>query len=144
VVIASEREEGAVCVLDPLRPTMLRAGAAAASVPAAGAVASAIPRRQPDGRSRGTGDVGAEGRLAVRSAVLLERSPDGKKAGVPLLMPRPDVLGRDGTFVGLRTYQSRVTFSRFLREHAQTEPEWELLAAKLTAHWRLGYNAAIE
>jgi hypothetical protein len=57
---------------------MLRAGAAAASVPAAGAVASAIPWRQPEGRSRGAGDVGAEGRLEVRSAVLLERSPDGK------------------------------------------------------------------
>ena len=33
--------------------------------------------------------------------------------------PAPDVLGRNGTFVGLRKYQSRVgTFNRFLREHA--------------------------
>ena len=30
------------------------------------------------------------------------------EAGVPLPMPRPDVLGRNGTFVGLRKYQSRV------------------------------------
>ena len=30
------------------------------------------------------------------------------EAGVPLPMPQPDVLGRNGTFVGLRKYQSRV------------------------------------
>ena len=42
------------------------------------------------------------------------------EAGVPLPMPQPDVLGRNGTFVGLRKYQSRVgTFNRFLREHAR-------------------------
>ena len=51
----------------------------------------------------------------------------------------PDVLGRNGTFAGLRKYQSRVgTFNRFLREHAQTEQERELLAAKLVGRWRSG------
>jgi Dyp-type peroxidase family len=61
------------------------------------------------------------------------------QAGEPLPMPRPDVLGRNGTFAGLRKYQSRVgTFNRFLREHAQTEPERELLAAKLIGRWRSG------
>src|ERR1700761_9267127 len=54
-------------------------------------------------------------------------------------MPSPDVLGRNGTFAGLRKYQSRVgTFNKFLREHAQTEPERELLAAKLVGRWRSG------
>jgi deferrochelatase/peroxidase EfeB len=54
-------------------------------------------------------------------------------------MPRPDVLGRNGTFVGLRKYQSLVgTFNRFLQEHAQTEQERELLAAKLVGRWRSG------
>ena len=44
------------------------------------------------------------------------------EAGVPLPAPQPDVLGRNGTFVGLRKYQSRVgTFNRFLRAHAETE-----------------------
>ena len=58
---------------------------------------------------------------------------------MPLPMPQPDVLGRNGTFVGLRKYQSRVgTFNRFLREHAQTEQERELLAAKLVGRWRSG------
>jgi Dyp-type peroxidase family len=61
------------------------------------------------------------------------------EAGVPLPMPQPDVLGRNGTFAGLRKYQSRVaTFNRFLREHAETEPERELLAAKPVGRWRSG------
>jgi len=61
------------------------------------------------------------------------------EAGVPLPMPRPDALGRNGTYAGLRKYQSRVaTFNRFLREHAETEPERELLAAKLVGRWRSG------
>ena len=39
------------------------------------------------------------------------------EAGVPLPMPQPDVLGRNGTYVGLRKYQSRVgAFNRFLRD----------------------------
>ncbi|MBV9359642.1 MAG: peroxidase [Chloroflexi bacterium] len=61
------------------------------------------------------------------------------EAGVPLLMPRPEVLGRNGTFVGLRKYRSRVgAFNRFLREHAPTQQEQELLAAKLVGRWRSG------
>jgi deferrochelatase/peroxidase EfeB len=61
------------------------------------------------------------------------------EAGVPLPMPRPDVLGRNGTFAGLRKYQSRAgTFNRFLREHARTGQERELLAAKLVGRWRSG------
>jgi Dyp-type peroxidase family len=61
------------------------------------------------------------------------------EAGVPLPMPRPDVLGRNGTFVGLRKYQSRVgAFNRFLRAHADTDEERELLAAKLVGRWRSG------
>ena len=61
------------------------------------------------------------------------------QAGVPLPMPRPDVLGRNGTYAGLRKYQSRVgTFNRFLREHAGTEQDREMLAAKLVGRWRSG------
>jgi Dyp-type peroxidase family len=61
------------------------------------------------------------------------------EAGVPLPMPQPDVLGRNGTFLGLRKYQSRVgTFNRFLQENAQTDSERELLAAKLVGRWRSG------
>ena len=61
------------------------------------------------------------------------------EAGVPLAMPQPDVLGRNGTYVGLRKYQSRVgAFNRFLRANSQTDEERELLAAKLVGRWRSG------
>ncbi len=61
------------------------------------------------------------------------------EAGVPLPAPQPDVLGRNGTFAGLRKYQSLVgTFNRFLQAHARTEHERELLAAKLIGRWRSG------
>jgi Dyp-type peroxidase family len=61
------------------------------------------------------------------------------EAGVPLLMPEPDVLGRNGTFVGVRKYQSRVgAFNRFLQANGQTGQERELLAAKLVGRWRSG------
>src|SRR5262245_44220338 len=61
------------------------------------------------------------------------------EAGVPLPMPQPDILGRNGTFVGFRKYQSRVgAFNRFLQANGNTEEERELLAAKLVGRWRSG------
>ena len=61
------------------------------------------------------------------------------EAGLPLPAPQPDVLGRNGTFVGLRKYQSLVgTFNRFLQAHARTDDERQLLAAKLVGRWRSG------
>ena len=61
------------------------------------------------------------------------------EAGVPLATLLPDVLGRNGTFIGVRKYQSRVgAFNRFLRDNGQTNEERELLAAKLVGRWRSG------
>jgi len=61
------------------------------------------------------------------------------EVGVPLPAPQPDVLGRNGTYVGLRKYQSRVgAFNRFLQANARTDDERELLAAKLVGRWRSG------
>ena len=61
------------------------------------------------------------------------------EAGIPLPMPQPDILGRNGTYVGFRKYQSRVgAFNRFLRANGSTEEERELLAAKLVGRWRSG------
>ena len=61
------------------------------------------------------------------------------ESGFPLPMPQPDILGRNGTFVGFRKYQSRVgAFNRFLRANGSTEEERELLAAKLVGRWRSG------
>ena len=45
----------------------------------------------------------------------------------------------NGTYVGLRKYQTRVgAFNRFLRANGRTEAERELLAAKLVGRWRSG------
>lgn len=61
------------------------------------------------------------------------------EAGVPLPAPRPDVLGRNGTYVGLRKYQARVgAFNRFLHANAESDDARELLAAKLVGRWRSG------
>jgi Dyp-type peroxidase family len=61
------------------------------------------------------------------------------EAGVPLAIQQPDILGRNGTYVGLRKYQSRIgAFNRFLRANASTEADQELLAAKLVGRWRSG------
>jgi Dyp-type peroxidase family len=61
------------------------------------------------------------------------------EAGFSLPMPQPEILGRNGTYVGFRKYQSRVgAFNRFLLAHGSTEAERELLAAKLVGRWRSG------
>jgi len=61
------------------------------------------------------------------------------EVGTPLPMPQPDILGRNGTFVGFRKYQSRVgAFNRFLHANGNTEEERELVAAKLVGRWRSG------
>jgi Dyp-type peroxidase family len=61
------------------------------------------------------------------------------EAGVPVPMPQPDTLGRNGTYVGFRKYQSRVgAFNRFLRASGSTGAERELVAAKLVGRWRSG------
>jgi Dyp-type peroxidase family len=74
---------------------------------------------------------------AIKAGELILGYPG--EAGVPLPAPQPEVLGRNGTYVGLRKYQTRVaTFNRFLQEHAATEDERELLAAKLVGRWRSG------
>ncbi|MCK8469057.1 peroxidase [Microbacterium sp. KSW4-16] len=61
------------------------------------------------------------------------------EAGIPLPMPQPDVLGRNGTFVAFRKYHTRAgSFNRFLRDNASDEESRELLAAKLVGRWRSG------
>jgi Dyp-type peroxidase family len=61
------------------------------------------------------------------------------EAGIQLPVPQPDVLGRNGTYVGLRKYQSRVgAFNRFLHANGSTNQERELIAAKLVGRWRSG------
>ena len=74
---------------------------------------------------------------AIRAGEFILGYPG--EAGVPLPAPQPDVLGRNGTYVGLRKYHTRLgAFNRFLQAHARTEHERELLAAKLVGRWRSG------
>ena len=59
--------------------------------------------------------------------------------GQPLAMPEPQVLGRNGSFVVMRKYQSRVgAFNAFLAAHGETPAEREHLAAKMFGRWRSG------
>ena len=61
------------------------------------------------------------------------------ESGVPLAMPSPPELGRNGSFVVLRKYRAdAAAFNRFLRDNAGTPDEQELLAAKLVGRWRSG------
>ncbi|MBV9356785.1 MAG: peroxidase [Chloroflexi bacterium] len=61
------------------------------------------------------------------------------ETGVPLAMPTPDVLGRNGSYIGLRKVHTRVAaFRRFLRANAAAVGGEELLAAKLVGRWRSG------
>jgi Dyp-type peroxidase family len=59
-------------------------------------------------------------------------------------MPRPDVLGRNGTYVVFRKLHQRVAaFRRYLKENAKSPDEEELLAAKMMGRWRSGAPLAM-
>mgnify|MGYP006968051584 FL=1 len=64
---------------------------------------------------------------------------ENSETGQPLGVPQPPELGRNGTYVVLRKYNSRVgAFNDFLREHAESEEAQHLLAAKMVGRWRSG------
>jgi deferrochelatase/peroxidase EfeB len=91
---------------------------------------------QPAIEGSGVAPLPGQGR-AIKAGEFILGYPG--EAGVPLPAPQPEVLGRNGTYVGLRKYQSLVgTFNRFLQAHARTEDERELLAVKLVGRWRSG------
>ena len=73
--------------------------------------------------------------IAAGEFILGENSETGQPLGVP----QPPELGRNGTYVVLRKYNSRVgAFNDFLREHAEGEEAQHLLAAKMVGRWRSG------
>ncbi|SKA02431.1 Dyp-type peroxidase family [Consotaella salsifontis] len=78
---------------------------------------------------------GQERAIAAGEFILGENS----EAGAPVAMPEPSILGRNGSFVVLRKYQSRVgAFNDFVRRHAESEHEQEKLGAKMFGRWRSG------
>ncbi len=61
------------------------------------------------------------------------------ESGAVLPMPQPDVLGRNGIFVGVRKIHTRVAaFRRFLKANSKDADGEELLAAKMVGRWRSG------
>ena len=91
---------------------------------------------QPPIEGSGVEPLPGQGRPIKAGEFILGYPGEG---GFPLPMPRPDVLGRNSTYVGFRKYQTRVgAFNRFLRANSSTEADRELLAAKLVGRWRSG------
>ena len=91
---------------------------------------------QPAIEGSGVDPLPGQGRLIKAGEFILGYPGE---SGVSLPMPQPDILGRNGTYVGFRKYQSRVgAFNRFLQANGSTEKERELLAAKLVGRWRSG------
>ena len=59
-------------------------------------------------------------------------------------MPRPEVLGRNGTYVVFRKLHQRVAaFRQYLKENASSPDDEELLAAKMMGRWRSGAPLAL-
>jgi len=59
-------------------------------------------------------------------------------------LPRPELLGRNGTYAVFRKLHQRVaTFRQFLRANSPSLPEEELLAAKMMGRWRSGAPLAL-
>ncbi|MFI9383383.1 Dyp-type peroxidase [Kutzneria sp. NPDC052558] len=66
------------------------------------------------------------------------------EGGALLPLPGPEILGRNGTFVGVRKVRTDVAaFRRFLRDNAPDEAGRELLAAKMVGRWRSGAPLAL-
>lgn len=60
------------------------------------------------------------------------------------IIPQPDALGRNGSYVAFRKLHQRVAlFRQYLRESASTDDDCELLAAKMMGRWRSGAPLAL-
>jgi Dyp-type peroxidase family len=78
---------------------------------------------------------GQERAIAAGEFILGENS----ETGAPLALPDPPELGRNGSFVVLRKYESRVgAFNDFVKRCAPSEADEERFAAKLFGRWRSG------
>ena len=78
---------------------------------------------------------GQERPIAAGEFILGENSETGK----PVAMPEPPELGRNGSFVVLRKYESKVgAFNDYIRSQAGDEAAEELLGAKMVGRWRSG------
>jgi Dyp-type peroxidase family len=86
----------------------------------------------------GTGEVPTPGSGApLKAGEFILGYPD--EDGPQQLLPRPEILSRNGSFLAYRRLQEHVgKFRDFLQQHGKTPEEQELIAAKLMGRWRSG------
>jgi Dyp-type peroxidase family len=86
----------------------------------------------------GSGDEPTPGSGApLKAGEFLLGYPD--ESGVKPLLPQPEVLSRNGSFMAYRRLEEHVgKFRDFLRANGKTHEEQELIAAKLMGRWRSG------
>jgi Dyp-type peroxidase family len=86
----------------------------------------------------GTGEVSPPGSLPpIKAGEFFLGYMD--ESGTKPLMPQPETLFRNGSYLAYLRLQEHVgAFRDFLREHGQTRDEQELVAAKLMGRWRSG------
>jgi Dyp-type peroxidase family len=80
--------------------------------------------------------------VPLRAGEFVLGYPD--EMGETPLIPQPDVLGRNGSYVAFRKLHQRVAdFRRYLRANASSPQDEELLAAKMMGRWRSGTPLAL-
>jgi Dyp-type peroxidase family len=86
----------------------------------------------------GTGAVGYPGQgPAIKAGEFILGYPD--ETGNLPAMPQPEILGRNGTYVGVRKLYERVAaFRQYLRANARSPEDEELLKAKIVGRWPSG------
>jgi Dyp-type peroxidase family len=86
----------------------------------------------------GSGSTGYPGQgPAIKAGEFILGYPD--ETGNLPAMPQPEILGRNGTYLGFRKLHSRVAaFRQYLQANARSDAEQELLAAKLVGRWPSG------
>ena len=73
----------------------------------------------------------------VKAGEFILGYPD--ELGETATSPEPEVLRRNGTFIAVRKFHTKVAaFRKFLREQASSPQEEELIAAKMVGRWRSG------
>jgi Dyp-type peroxidase family len=73
----------------------------------------------------------------VKAGEFIMGYPD--ELGHTATSPEPEVLRRNGTFIAVRKFHTKVAaFRKFLREQASSSQEEELIAAKMVGRWRSG------
>jgi deferrochelatase/peroxidase EfeB len=87
---------------------------------------------------KGSGEVPTPGSGApLEPGEFILGYPD--EDGPPALLPQPEILSRNGSYMAYRRLQEHVgAFRDFLRQHGDTPEEQELVAAKLMGRWRSG------